>query len=232
MSNKIIIANWKSHKTVHEVKEWIEAFVATAPRVQDAASQMQVLIAPSFPYLSEVQSAVASLHNVAVAAQDVSQFPLGAYTGAVAAQQLASLKIQYCLVGHSERRKYFGETHQTVAQKVELLLDQGITPIVCVDEAEISEQASLIASDQRKRVIVAYEPVSAVGTGIGQDLAQVKLVVASIRTEFGPIPVLYGGSVDERNVAEYVLASDGVLVGGDSLDEHDFMQLLETLHSS
>lgn len=231
MSKKILIANWKSHKTNSEAQDWLSTFAKKYQTLTEEMDQCQVIIAPSFLYLESVMKVCNILAGVSVASQDVSHFPLGSYTGAVAARQLASLGVAYALVGHSERRKYFGETHSLVAQKVEQLIEAKITPILCVDEQEIEQQAELITKQQASNCIIAYEPASAIGTGMGQDLPQVQKAIDFAKKAFGDVPVLYGGSVDERNIHEYLLVADGALVGGASLDVELFIQLISATNS-
>lgn len=231
MSKKILIANWKSHKTASEAQDWLTTFAKKHQTFIEEMDHCQVIIAPSFLYLEAVIKVCDNLSGVSVAAQDVSHFPLGSYTGAVAARQLASLGVSHALVGHSERRKYFGETHSLVAQKIEQLIEAKITPIVCVDEQEIQQQAELITKQQASNCIIAYEPASAIGSGMGQDLPQVHKAIDIAKKAFGDVPVLYGGSVDERNIHEYLLVADGALVGGSSLDVELFIQLISATNS-
>ncbi|MCA9372970.1 triosephosphate isomerase [Candidatus Woesebacteria bacterium] len=227
---KMLIANWKSNKTEEEVAAWLQEFGASAVLQQDIS--VSVVLAPAAPFLPMVAAFCQEHSQISVAAQDVSRFPLGSYTGAVAAAQLASLGVSSVIVGHSERRRYFGETNQFVAQKVDLLLEAGITPVVCIEEEGIQSQVELISAQHREKCIVAYEPLSAIGTGMGEDIPQVQKVVAEVKTAFGDVAVIYGGSVDERNLPEYLLASDGVLVGGGSLDVKEFIQLLTEANAS
>ncbi len=231
MQQKILIANWKSHKTKSEVDSWFTTFEKYFVEKKDVFDNLKIIIAPSAVYLELAVQWSAKFPSISIAAQDVSQFPLGAYTGAIAALQLTSLGIAYAIVGHSERRKYFGETHQIVAQKIEQLLEAKLTPIVCVDEKEIQQQADFISQDQAKQCIFAYEPVSAIGSGIGQDIPQVTTSIGLAKQAFGEVPVLYGGSVDVRNIQEYLLVADGALIGGSSLDADLFSQLLSSTNS-
>ncbi|MBP9781842.1 triosephosphate isomerase [Candidatus Woesebacteria bacterium] len=231
MQKKILIANWKSHKTKSEVDHWFSTLEKHYVEEKDANNDIKIIIAPSALYLELAIQWSEKFPGISIAAQDVSQFPLGAYTGATAARQLASLGVAYAIVGHSERRKYFNETHQIVAQKIDQLLEARLTPIVCVDEQEIQQQADFIPKDQVKQCIFAYEPVSAIGTGIGQDIPQVISSIELAKLAFGEVPVLYGGSVDERNIQEYLLVTDGALIGGASLDADLFIKLLSSTNS-
>jgi triosephosphate isomerase len=152
---------------------------------------------------------------------------MGAYTGAVSAQSLQEFGVTYVLVGHSERRKYFHETDQDVALKVRQVLDGGMQPVLCIDEPYLHSQAAAIDTSVYSSLIIAYEPVAAIGTGKSMNVGTVQEVSARIKQTFGDgVPVLYGGSVTDENVAEYLLVADGALVGGASLEARDFTQLL------
>lgn len=217
--SKFIIANWKSNKTIVEAKNWLESV-----RLFDFDSDyLKVVVAPPSVFLPTARESLPASINVA--AQDISSFASGSYTGAVSARNLEGL-VSHVIVGHSERRRYFGETSQDVAQKAEQAIAFGITPIVCVDESEIQSQAAAIVSQILNKCIVAYEPVSAIGTGNNVPVDKVTSVSAQIRESFGSVPIIYGGSVDETNVSEYLLVCDGVLVGGASLDVDQFGKLL------
>lgn len=226
---KLLIANWKSNKTNTEVAEWLSAYSTslTLPK-----SGVEVVIAPSLVGVAQVSWV---LHNqmrpdaqaiTQVGLQDLSPFPAGSYTGAVSAYNVKELGVKYAIIGHSERRRYFHETHQDVANKVTQALENGITPIVCVDDEYIAEQAAAIEKDALSRCLVAYEELSAIGTGNNEPLDHVKEVFSRIKTVFGQVPVIYGGSVDAENVAEYLDFADGVLVGTASLQVEEFVSLI------
>jgi len=220
---KLIIANWKSNKTITEATDWVETFLQ-----QERRSNRQYVLCPAYPLLSFVVDIQAS--GVEVGVQDLSPFGAGAYTGEVAGYSLQQLGVTYALLGHSERRKYFHESSQLVAQKVEQALDFGITPIICVDREQIQEQAALLQRDQSAKVIVAYEPVHAISTfGGHEDPIETTLeAIQQIKDAFGEnVPVLYGGSVDPENSLTYLEQDSiaGALVGGASLDPLAFAKL-------
>ncbi len=220
MKAKLIIANWKSHKLEKEVSDWLTEF-----NYQFQPSEfVQPVVAPALPHLHQVKLELPD--GVALGAQAVSSFPMGSYTGAVNAQQLKDLGVQYVIVGHSERRRYFHENHQDVAKQVQEVLAQQIKPILCVDKDYIDEQAAALDPKLCRECIVAYEPLAAIGTGQNEPVGQVKTIVAQIREIYGDVPVIYGGSVDQSNIGEYMLVSDGALVGGASLDAQQFMGIL------
>lgn len=217
---KLIVANWKSNKTVEEARVWLEAFNQTSGH-----DQLTVAIAPSWPLLPVVAENAAGGRAV-LAVQDLSPFPAGSYTGAVSARNLEGWPVKYAIVGHSERRRYFHETVQDIARKVEQAVTARITPIVCVDEGYIAEQAAAIEPELLTHCLVAHEHAATIGTGHGESLSVVKHMVAEVKHAFGEVPVLYGGSVDAFNVNEYLLIADGVLVGTASLEVAAFTQLL------
>ena len=224
--SKLIIANWKSEKSVEQTQQWLDKFSESLQHPMPEG----IVILPPMP---SVAIAIAELHefsllgDITVGVQDISPFPAGSYTGAVSPQNLANLGVQYALVGHSERRRHFHETHQDVAKKVEQSLANGITPIVCVDKEYLDAQASAIEKKLLQECIVAYEPLSAIGSGQNEDVGTVKETIREIKRAFGDVKVLYGGSVNHSNVQEYLLVADGVLVGSASLDVYEFLALIE-----
>ena len=226
MHKKLILANWKSHKTKAEVVAWLEYFVANFPK--PVFTDFDLVIAPSTPYLDLLAEYLqkSGVSQIKIGSQDVSPYPLGKYTGAVAAAQLASVGCRYVLTGHSERRRYFGETPQIVAQKIDQALENGLQPIVCVDDDQINSQAQVLTPQLRSQLIVLYEPLSAIGTGMGQDVPAVTQAVDKIRQQFGQVRVIYGGSVAPHNISEYLMVTDGVGVGTASLEVGEFVDLL------
>ena len=169
-------------------------------------------------YLKEL-----ALPGVYLAAQDVSSFPKGSYTGAVSADMLKDY-VDYVVVGHSERRKYFKENNRMVANKVEEAVDAGIIPIVCVDEDSCSSQLSALNDIESKRVIVGYTPVEALNFRIPESPDRVARMAQAITNNKAEWPVIYGGSVRADNCKDY-LALDtiaGIFVGSESLDPENF----------
>lgn len=221
---KYIIANWKSHKSREEVEKWLDGYQEKLINV----GENQVVIAPPMPALMFVSNRLLQpeLRHTKLGVQDLSPFPAGAYTGAVSARNLEGFKVSYAILGHSERRRYFHETHQEVANKVDQALSAGIKPIVCVDDEYITEQAAAIPAEQRSKCLVAYEDLAAIGTGKNTDLKQVQENFSVIRDAFGQVPLIYGGSVNSSNVSEYLAHCDGVLVGTASLDVDDFLAVV------
>ncbi|MBP9819824.1 triosephosphate isomerase [Candidatus Woesebacteria bacterium] len=214
--NKIVIANWKSQKLQNQIVPWFDA-------VGEIPSSIECIIMPAFPLLPVISQQLTA--GMKLGAQNVSPFPMGAYTGEVAAAQLADMNVTHCLVGHSERRSHFAETDELVAAKCQLLQDSEIKPVVCVDEPYLDSQVAALQAIGITDIILAYEPLSAIGSGHSEGLSHVQRVV-SVAKKLGDFPVIYGGSVSADTVGEYLLVCDGVLVATHSLDGADFSRLL------
>jgi triosephosphate isomerase len=200
--------------------------------VDDGAKRLNLtkitpVLAPAFPLLAVAEPVLAQL-KWKLAAQDMSSYPAGSYTGAVSAINLQGLSVTYAIVGHSERRQYFKETAQDVARKIEQAVEAGIKPLVCVSAQTLAEQASALDSSLAQRCAVVYEPLDAIGTGNNASLETVKQFKTQVRRLFGAVPFLYGGSVDELNIGEYLLVTDGVLIGTASLKADQFIRVLQT----
>jgi triosephosphate isomerase (TIM) len=240
-----IAANWKMNKTVAEAAGFVDALL---PRI--AATRCDVVICPSFVALSEVVERSRG-SAVRVAAQNMHEEDWGAFTGEVSAPMLAELDVEAVVLGHSERRQLFGETDEALARKVPAALAAGLEPILCVGESEAARdggeteevlerqlQADLanVESRQIERVVVAYEPIWAIGSGRTATPEQAQEACAFIRdvlrmrgaTADG-VRILYGGSVKPDNAAELMSKPDvdGALVGGASLDPVDFAAIVE-----
>lgn len=240
---KLIAGNWKMNGSLAANDALLKAIVmGLADAVCDVA------VAVPAPYLAQVQTAaVGSL--VAVAAQDVSQHEAGAYTGEVSAAMLKDFGVRYALVGHSERRQYHGETDVVVAEKAQRALAAGITPIVCVGETLEEREAGQTEAVVKRQlaavihlnghciseVVVAYEPVWAIGTGRTASPEQAQAVHAVLRAQLlaasehaDRIRLLYGGSMNAANAAQLLSQPDidGGLVGGASLKAPDFLQII------
>lgn len=228
MNMKYIIANWKSNKNKGQVVRWLEEFES------DHFSEMikedrEIIIAPAMPSIAVVAEHLndQSKHpRTALAVQDISPFSAGSYTGAVSVVNLEGFGVQYAILGHSERRDHFGESDQDVANKVSQCVEAGITPIVCIDEDYLISQASAIDDKFLSKCIVAYEPLSAIGTGEEMNPEKVVLVGQEIKQYFDGARFIYGGSVDPGNVSDYLEICDGVLVGGASLKVEEFKRLI------
>ena len=238
------------NKSFTEADELIDELMSKLEEVKLPRDE-QVIICPPFPYL-EMASDYANDSYFMVGAQNVADHESGAYTGEVSAEMLASCEIDYCIVGHSERRAYYGETDKTVAAKVDLLLKHDLKPIVCVgevlEERETNRQFDVVKTqiegglfhldaEQIKQVVVAYEPVWAIGTGKTATPEQAQEMHAHIRSllagKYGKevadeISILYGGSCKPSNAKELFACPDidGGLIGGASLKADDFMGIV------
>jgi triosephosphate isomerase (TIM) len=240
-----VAANWKMHKTVAEAASFVDALL---PRI--AATQSDVVICPPFTALTAV---VERRYGTAVkvAAQNMHEQEAGAFTGEVSARMLVELDVEAVVLGHSERRQYFGETDEALARKVPAALAAGLEPILCVGESEEARdsgqtqgvleqqlQADLAGVDPAElaAVVVAYEPIWAIGTGRTATPEQAQEACAFIRDvlrerggEADAVRILYGGSVKPANAAELIGQPDidGALVGGASLDPDEFAAIVE-----
>jgi triosephosphate isomerase len=240
-----IAANWKMNKTVAEAAEFVDALL---PRI--AATQCDVVLCPSFIALNEVVERRRGT-AVRVAAQNMHEEPAGAFTGEISAPMLVELDVEAVVLGHSERRQLFGETDEALARKVPAALAAELEPILCVGETEVARdggeteavlerqlQIDLAAVEplDLTKVVVAYEPIWAIGTGRVATPEQAQDACAFIRDVLrlrgaaaDQIRILYGGSVKPANAAE-ILAKpdvDGALVGGAALDAGDFAAIVE-----
>jgi triosephosphate isomerase len=242
----LIAANWKMHKTVGEAEEFIAALL---PQVA-TADGVEIAVCPSFLALQAlVDSARGS--RVAVYAQNMHQNREGAFTGEVSAPMLVDAGVQGVILGHSERRQYFGETDKALAQKVPVALDAGLVPILCVGETEeereagdterklrhqVQEDLAAIPEERLGELVIAYEPIWAIGTGQVATPEQAQDAIAFVRALVGDrsrdqaelVRVLYGGSVNEGNAPELLALPDvdGALVGGASLDPRSFAAIV------
>lgn len=243
MSRKpLFAANWKMHKSPAQTAEYVASFWAAAEALVPRADI--VLCAP-FVDLETLRVELAP-SSVKYGAQDCYWESEGAYTGEVSAKMLAEIGASYCIVGHSERRRLFFETDEMVARKVSALLAREITPIVCVGEtldekergltgervtAQIHAGLGDLTGEQRARIVIAYEPIWAIGTGLADDPATANAMIKVIRDcaeGLRGARVLYGGSMNAENAAAFCAQPDieGGLIGSASLDARKFIQLI------
>jgi triosephosphate isomerase (TIM) len=241
----LIAANWKMHKTIAEAEAFAHELL---PLVAGASAE--VAVAPSFVALAALGRALAG-SVVALAAQNVNANEQGAFTGEVSPAMLADAGCRYGIVGHSERRSLYGETSAFVAAKAAALLARGIRPIVCVGESlaereagrtlavvgdQLRESVASVPPGRAAELVVAYEPVWAIGTGRTATPEMAQQVHAAIRAELvsafaaagDEIRIQYGGSVKPENTAELMAQPDidGALVGGASLDPKSFAAIV------
>jgi triosephosphate isomerase len=243
MKKKLIAGNWKMNGSIGANEALVNALIAGL-----GSEPCLVAVCVPAPYLSQVRQLVAG-SNIELGAQDVSQHEAGAYTGEVSAAMLRDFGARYCLVGHSERRQYHGETDAVVATKAQRALAAGITPVVCVGET-LAEREAGLTEDVVKRqlaavihanghciseIVVAYEPVWAIGTGKTASAEQAQQVHAVLRNQLraatpqaDKVHILYGGSMNAANAAQLLSQADidGGLVGGAALKPADFLSII------
>jgi triosephosphate isomerase len=221
---KYILANWKSHKTLAEAESWLREFL----RLYRPASELKVIIAPPVVHLASMWQLIQKegTANLSLAIQDLSPFPLGSYTGAVAAAMVQDL-VEFAILGHSERRRYFDETNQDVANKVSEAEAAGITPIICLDESYARAQLAAIDEENLKKLIIGYGPVEAIGIDTPQSPERVRQVINEIEILAPHAPILYGGSINGDNAADYLKLDGlaGLMVGTASLDPQEFARI-------
>ena len=246
MRKPIIAGNWKMHKTIAEAVEFVND-------IKDKVNNTDVeaVICAPFTLLKDLKEATKGT-NIKIGAQNMHYADQGAFTGEISAPMLKELNIDYVVLGHSERRQYFNETNETVNKKVVKALEAGIDPILCVgetlEEREASETKNVckeqtekalvgVSAEDMKKVVIAYEPVWAIGTGKTATAEDANDVIAYIREVvkglYGEeiseeVRIQYGGSVKPSNVAEIMNQSDidGALVGGASLLASDYTELV------
>lgn len=242
--NKLVVGNWKMNGSLAANEALLRALLAGLASAPGA----RVAVCVPAPYLAQAQ-ALCQGTALAWGAQDLSAHERGAYTGEVSAAMLREFGARYCLVGHSERRQYHGETDALVADKTKAALAAGITPIVCVGETLAQREAGQTEAVVKRQlaavvhvnghciseIVLAYEPVWAIGTGRTATPEQAQAVHAVLRAQLHAatprddrIPILYGGSMNAGNAAALLAQPDidGGLVGGASLVAADFMQIV------
>jgi triosephosphate isomerase len=236
---KIVIAgNWKMYKTQSEASEFLQRFLS---ELENTSEDREVLLCAPFTALGIISK---SLHGsrVQLGAQNVHWEDEGAYTGEIAAPMLTEIGVRYVIVGHSERRQYFGETDETVNKRLLAAQRHGLTPILCVGETkqqrDAGETEQLIASQLKKdlvdvdqqNLIIAYEPIWAIGTGDTCEVSEANRIIGIIRSQLkvADVPIQYGGSVKPNNIDEIMAQPeiDGVLVGGASLEADSFGRIV------
>ncbi|HOP74786.1 MAG TPA: triose-phosphate isomerase [Bacillota bacterium] len=247
MRKPIIAGNWKMYKTVSEAEELVKAVVA---KLGDY-DEVEVVFCPPFTALAAVKQLIKGT-RFGLGAQNLYWKNEGAYTGEISPLMLKEIGCDYCVIGHSERRQYFGETDADVNQKVKAALDAGIKPIICVGESleqrESGQTESLVRMQTEKaledvepslvpQIVIAYEPIWAIGTGKSSDGPDANRVIGwirdTVRARYGhetaqAMRIQYGGSVKPDNIKEFMDQPeiDGALVGGASLDPESFVKIV------
>jgi len=221
MKNSLIVANWKSNKTIPEANDWLAKLASGFTKKEGK----EVVLCVSFPLLHFLREQISKSNlDIKLGAQDVSQFPEGPYTGEVNARQLKELA-DYVIIGHSERRERFGENKDTLFEKVKRATEQSLLPIFCVqnENTEVPDG----------QIIVAYEPPDAISTSspdsAPEDPEEMENVAYGFKSQGPGLVFLYGGSVDQNNVREFTEKNsiDGVLVGAKSLSAEEFLGIYQ-----
>jgi triosephosphate isomerase len=243
MTRKLIAGNWKMNGNLAANEALVRAIAQGM-----AGSKCDVAVCVPAPYLTQVGQLRAGT-NIELGAQDVSRHEQGAFTGEVSAAMLREFGVRYAIVGHSERRQYHGESDETVAEKTRAALAHGVTPIVCVGETLAEREAGKTAEVVKRQlaavihvnghciseIVVAYEPVWAIGTGKTATPEQAQEVHALLRAQLKAasthperVHILYGGSMNAANAASLLAQPDidGGLIGGASLKAPDFLQII------
>ncbi len=250
---KIIIGNWKLNLDHLEAIQLLQKINYSLP--EDIEENIEIVLSPSFTSLRSLQTVISSDKlKIKLSSQNVSQYSSGAYTGEISAAQLKKLDIEYAIVGHSERRTLFNEVDSVINHKVNRLIDSEIVPIFCFGESiderksgtylnfienQINEGLKGLRKDKVKKLVVAYEPIWAIGTGEVASLENIVEVLDYVKNIINKKPFfsddnvkfIYGGSVSPDN-AEDILNSkivDGALVGGASLDANKFLDIIKAV---
>jgi triosephosphate isomerase len=251
MRKKIVAGNWKMNKTLDE------AMILTSEVVNmvrdEVRGDVEVVLCTPYIYLPVLQKYVEEVGRISLGAQNCHQKASGAYTGEVSAPMLAALNVPYVLVGHSERRQYFSETDELLAEKVKIALANGLKPIFCCGElleqrqnedfiAIVKDQITAalfdLTAEDFGKVVIAYEPVWAIGTGLTASSQQAQEMHAALRvhiaSKYGEqvaddTTILYGGSCNEKNADELFACPDvdGGLIGGASLKSREFTNIIK-----
>jgi triosephosphate isomerase (TIM) len=252
MRKQIAAANWKMNTTIQQGEQLLKDILR---EVSQLSGDRLAIFSVPFPYLTAASILIQGKPGFAIAAQNSYHKKSGAYTGEVSVEMLKSIGIQYCIVGHSERREYFSESNAVLAEKVNLCLEAGITPIFCCGEPlsireantqnsfvefQLEESLFHLSETDIQKIIIAYEPIWAIGTGKTASSAQAQEMHAHLRSvlakKYGSaiadqISILYGGSVKGTNAVEIFSQTDvdGGLVGGASLNAAEFATIIKSL---
>jgi triosephosphate isomerase len=252
MRKQIAAANWKMNLSYQDGEKLLNEILSANINL---GPHQQAIFAVPFPYLIMANSVVAEEYNYEIAAQNCNDKKSGAYTGEVSAEMLHSIGVKYCILGHSERREYYFETNKLLADKVNICLQNNITPIFCCGEPlrireennqdhfvqqQLEESLFHLTEEQVRTIIIAYEPIWAIGTGKTATTEQAQEMHKHLRsvlaTKYGQeaadeVPILYGGSVKANNASELFSCPDvdGGLVGGASLIAKDFVEIIKAL---
>jgi triosephosphate isomerase (TIM) len=253
MRKKIVAGNWKMNKLYSEAVELVDE-ITIQLKDDSTADDIIKIIIPAFPYIRKVVRHSHGIKNLFTGAQNCASEESGAYTGEVSAAMIKSLEANYVIIGHSERRSYYKETYEDLKRKVNICLGQSLTPIFCVGETKEMRQANKhfeVVEEQMKeslfhlpatefeKLVLAYEPVWAIGTGLTASTAQAQemhhFIRLHIERKYGKdmankISILYGGSCNAKNASELFACPDvdGGLIGGAALVAKDFITIIHS----
>ena len=254
MRKKIVAGNWKMNETATEAEVLVNEIISLLKSNPITNPACSVIIAPPFIALTKVSALIKALPNVFLAAQNCHSKAKGAYTGEISAEMLKDIGCQYVIIGHSERRSYFGEKDDFLAEKIDILLINQLNPIFCcgelLPERQSGKQNEIVFNQIKNglfhltkeafsKIIIAYEPVWAIGTGVTASPEQAQEMHAYIRQlvseKYGPetaneTSILYGGSCNAKNASELFGKPDvdGGLIGGASLIAEDFVSIIHS----
>ncbi|UYQ94278.1 triose-phosphate isomerase [Chitinophaga horti] len=251
MRKKIVAGNWKMNLTLAQGEQLINDILAAGLKLEEG---QEVVVATPFPYLTKAKSLLQHHPGFYLAAQNCYSEKSGAFTGEVSAEMLKSVGVDYVILGHSERREYFKESNEALAKKVDLVLANGLKPIFCCGEPlevrqaetqneyvakQLEESLYHLTAEQLKDVVIAYEPIWAIGTGLTASAQQAQDMHAFIRAQIAGkygreaalgLSILYGGSAKPSNAKELFSSPDvdGGLIGGASLVAADFAAIVKS----
>ncbi|GAB3500610.1 triose-phosphate isomerase [Spirosoma knui] len=251
MRKKIVAGNWKMNKTFEEAQALLSEVVNMVK--DEVTGDVEVVLCPPALYLTMSRQYVTSGGKVSLGAQNCHEKASGAYTGEISAPMLQSIGVDYVILGHSERRQYFGETNSQLAEKVNIVLETGLKPIFCCGESrdlrengnyvgfvkdQLTESLFHLSAEQFANVVIAYEPIWAIGTGLTATSGQAQDMHFELRqhiaSQYGDTvaqdtTILYGGSANEKNAVELFSQPDvdGGLIGGASLKSREFTNVIK-----
>jgi triosephosphate isomerase len=255
MRQKIVAGNWKMNLTKEEAQILTSEIVGMSnDELETNQKNVKLILCPSFIHISTAKSLFKNTKNIYLGAQNVAAQEKGAYTGEISAAMLSSYQVEYVIIGHSERRQYFKETNQEIAHKIDLIFANKMLPIFCCGETlelreegnhinfiknQISESLFHLSTTDFEKVVVAYEPIWAIGTGKTASSEQAQEIHAEIRkhiaSKYGKeiadkTPILYGGSCNPSNAKEIFACADvdGGLIGGAALKSRDFVEIAKS----
>ncbi|ADY51921.1 triosephosphate isomerase [Pseudopedobacter saltans DSM 12145] len=255
MRKKIVAGNWKMNK---DYSEGLSLFSEVLNMVKDEVrGEQQVVVCAPYIHLHSLSALAKGTNNVFVGAQNAHQEASGAYTGEISTGMLKSVGVEYVILGHSERRQYFGENNELLAKKTNTALANDLKPIFCIGETlaeresnqhfdviktQLAEATFHLSAEDFSKLVIAYEPVWAIGTGVTASSAQAQEIHAFIRSEVAAkygaevaenTTILYGGSCNPGNAAELFAQKDidGGLIGGASLKSRDFVDIVKTFNN-